>query len=1637
MSKTTVLSRRDVNDSTLAEISKTCNLPLEQIVDIYSCTPLQIATIVESAIHAGASVFQFVLTLSPLIELDGFCAALQQVVSLNSVLRTRFVECRYGLVQVITNEMHYTQRISGDLQEYLRMNKGLPLSWGAPLFRSGIIDRKLVLTIHHGIADHASLTPLFDDVLSVYHGREPRKRADFKDFVAHCLEIDESTAKAFWEPRFRGAPAIFPKVEFDYIPLATQLMTRKITLNRIDEEFSLAHMPSFIEAAWALTASTYTGNENVAFGLVLSGRTSCSAAAETTLGPTIAVLPVQVNLKHDTTLEGILKDSAAARRQLQTHSALQYGLTRIRTVSEAARIAAGFQTLLNIRPRWYDPKEASEVTYDYMDEPHGAFALALSCDLEDAIISVRAMFDPAVLCERQMGRILQQFEHYLQSLFEAPRKTKLSHIPRLNSHDLSEVISMNNKVHEQGRVYKCIHELFSTKSQEQPTVIAVDAHDGCATYGELEEMSDRLAQELRRKGVTAECPVAFIFEKSMWTVVSILSIMKAGGACVPIATSDPATRKATVISRVAAKIILTSTAEYKGSLSLAPSVIEISAESISRLPKAVDANMRWKSSPENLAYILFTSGSTGLPKGVMLEHRNLASSLQCLISTFGWNSDSRILQFASHVWDASIGEIMGALLSGGCLCIPSGEARESDLIGFIKSSEVNCAALTPTVYRTLSPDELPGLKSLVSIGEAIPPDASKTWGKARRLFNGWGPCEASIISSVAELTPDSPYPQSIGNPINCSLWIANPRNVNELAPIGAVGEILIEGSCVARGYLEDDSKTKMSFIKPPLWAPPREGRLCNFYRTGDMAKYYPDGSICFVGRQDSQIKIRGQRLELGEVEGIIAGCSKVRDVSVTTKIHDGRTELVAIICLENSSLPRNAILQELSHEHSKVSSEDLRAARDHAHSRLPLYMVPTIWLAVEKLPRTSSAKVDRVAINQWLKTKNLSSARAALNIATGKSLTPPSTTQERLIQSIWSSVLSIPESEIGCESFFGQLGGDSILAMQVVGQARKRGLRISAASLLGSKTLTSIAKTSTAIQPAPENAVAPTNATPRDGQIIEQITATLTGLSGLNQHLRHENIDAIVPATDGQTTMLALSETGGRGYYIDFTLDFKPHLKTARLRRACEEVIQNHSILRTVFVCHSSTIQQIVLKASPPNRVVEETGKYTPNLAFRQGISLARFHLMSDGHTCQRLRLEIHHALYDAVSLGLIFRDLDAAYTGRPLSDGPEHHTWVLHVEMLGDSAPRKFWKEVLQGASMPFLVPPIPGAIRCHPLDEHIQIFVPLQKMKTSLGTPSSMIKAAWSILISFALDTDDVMFGEVTANRFLPFPGIEEVKGPCVNLIPVRARLNADMTLADLVSQIQDLSVAGMPHQHVRTGSIMADCSPWPSWTRFSTALVYQNHASVHDTLRIGDADAVLSNRGKLGDSTDIHLIATPCSDELEIELHYSSLTIPSEQIKWIVETLAKILDFFPSGLHKNLGEVKTDVHRAMGPYLIPSSCAAPSSGLFSDSPPPSAEALETVAQAWAKAKLYSRDPKEARSMWDCGATVLTTLLLSESYRACGYNISAEDIVRSPNVSMQARLVDSRKMSTDAETSAKSAMMQKQEVNINVHNN
>lgn len=471
MMDTKVLSRDDIDNETLEIIAEACQTSTRDIEDIYNCVHQQLDHVSHS--QPGRSEwFQIVLSFDEGIELERWCRALQRVVRANAVLRTRLVQCRgLGVLQVVIKEDHTTEHLSGDVEEYLRDDQARRMDFGVPLLRSAFIGRSFVLTIHHAIMDYWSLTTLVQqDIVMAFLGEAPPERPQFKEFVAHCLAIDERAAKAFWASRFdsRRLPVIFPPVPPGHTPYPSQAVEKEIVLTHQlgPGSISSTHVPTFAEAAWALTEATYADSDSISYGFVLSGRSPTLGGLESTLGPMHVEVPMQVNLniqqRKGMTVEQLVKDRAASLRQLQAHPALQYGLTNISLVNEAAQVSSKFQTLFNIIPA-LPPKfsAASDVPAPIrMDrvlwQARTLPALILRCKLESinrdgatqgpgaTRILLKTLYDPAVLPERQLHRILNQFEHTLRVLAEVPPTSRLDRLPLFNKHDLGEVMRWNH-----------------------------------------------------------------------------------------------------------------------------------------------------------------------------------------------------------------------------------------------------------------------------------------------------------------------------------------------------------------------------------------------------------------------------------------------------------------------------------------------------------------------------------------------------------------------------------------------------------------------------------------------------------------------------------------------------------------------------------------------------------------------------------------------------------------------------------------------------------------------------------------------------------------------------------------------------------------------------------------------------------------------------------------------------------------------------------------------------------------------------------------------------------------------------------------------------------------------------------------
>ncbi|KAI7974044.1 hypothetical protein EIK77_005257, partial [Talaromyces pinophilus] len=658
--------------------------------------------------------------------------------------------------------------------------------------------------------------------------------------------------------------------------------------------------------------------------------------------------------------------------------------------------------------------------------------------------------------------------NYAGKILEIFRKA-VSWIVTMPDDSVAQVALLTNKNEEQIRrwnrevppaVNECLHDRVREQGRARAEATAVCAWDGELTYGQLDAQAEQVAHHLVTLGVGPEVMVALCMDKSKWAVVAMLAILKAGGAVVPLGTQHPITRIEGVMRDTAATIILVDAGMAERLAGQAPHLVTVDTALLDRLDSPSGQACETVK-PENVAWVIYTSGSTGTPKGVVLEHQALCTSIQTHGSTFGMDNHTRTLQFSAYTFDVSISDIIGTLQFGGCVCVPSEEDRLGRLEEVMRDMKVNFATLTSTVAGLLRPSALPLLKTMVLVGEAVKPAVVETWLRCCIILNAYGPSECCIHSTCGQPITDKRQAAIIGHPLAVRLWVADTLNYNHLCPIGVPGELLIEGPQLARGYLHDANKTAAAFVTDPGFVQQYGfGSGRRMYRTGDLVRQNDDGSLTFLGRRDTQIKIRGQRVETGEIEYWAAQHPAVHDVIVLYPNHGPfQNRLVGIIVLHDlaSSTGYTSHIEQVDPGKLAALSNQISTLRQHLSRHVMEYMIPTIWVPLAALPINTSSKVDRLQLSEWIASVDPTKTQIIEESLTGNASKMPATALERRLQELWSSVLNVPLDRISLNRSFLALGGDSVTAMQVVSYARSQGLQLAVRDVLQSQSISQLA----------------------------------------------------------------------------------------------------------------------------------------------------------------------------------------------------------------------------------------------------------------------------------------------------------------------------------------------------------------------------------------------------------------------------------------------------------------------------------------------------------------------------------------------------------------------------------------------------
>jgi amino acid adenylation domain-containing protein len=861
---------------------------------------------------------------------------------------------------------------------------------------------RLFVTLHHIIIDGFSLYNLFmPELISFYKAFSttqssplPELPIQYADFATWQRQQTFEAQLSYWKMVLGNNP---PRLQLptDYPRPATptfQGAKQHFTLSQsLTTKLKLLNQQEGVTLFMTLLATfntllyRYTGQDD----LVIGSFADCHdrSELEPVMGYFLNPLVLRTDMSGNPTFKQLLARVREVTIGAYSHHDLPFQqLVEALKPTRAPGQNPFFEVALTLEP----PVKSLDSDWklcqydDDIDTDTAKFELSIEFEERTSDIIARIEYRTDLFEKATIERMIGHFQTLLEGIVANPLE-HISELPLLTKHEQHQLVQWNDTQIDYPKD-KCIHQLFEAQVESTPEAVAVRFEDQQLTYRELNKNANQLAYYLQTLGVKPEVLVGICVERTIEMVIGLLGILKAGGAYVPIEPNYPLARIRYMLEDSTAPLLLTQS-HLKAQLS------ELEHESVVVYLDEVDLANQPTENPlsnnfaKDLAYVIYTSGSTGKPKGVMIEHFGAVNLATFQHHYFHTNTDSRILQFASLSFDAATWEVLMSLCSGATLQLVPMSQIQTDLTDILQKQAITHATLPPSVLNVLSNSNLSHLKYLIVAGEACSPELVRQWTQPGRHFiNAYGPTETTVCASVFECTPDGDKPP-IGQSIaNTRIYILDKNN--QPLPPSIPGELCIAGDGLARGYLNRPELTAEKFIEVELF-----GKTERIYKTGDLAKWLPDGNLEYLGRIDHQVKLRGFRIELGEIEATLIQHENVKEAVVILQTDNPR--LVAYVTL---AIPIDEVTGVL---------------RTWLRARLPEYMLPASFTVLDKLPLTPNGKIDR-------NSKELS----------GENFIAPRSHKEKRLADIWCQVLGI--DKIGIHDNFFELGGHSLQAVQLV-----------------------------------------------------------------------------------------------------------------------------------------------------------------------------------------------------------------------------------------------------------------------------------------------------------------------------------------------------------------------------------------------------------------------------------------------------------------------------------------------------------------------------------------------------------------------------------------------------------------------------
>lgn len=1450
-------------DLVVRQTADQCGVDISAIEDIFPCTGAQKELLSMTAKRPGDCIATFHLELREHVDIDRFRQAWEHVSRSKAlILRCRIVDMptEDGLVQVQVNKPIQWDSCH-NLEEYIQKTSGMGKDLGQPLTRLTMIDlagddgvrrRSCLLTQHHAIYDGYSLKLLLQEVSKAYlhplehvSDKSIMTAPSFRSFMKYVMTMDKEKVKEFWRSQFAGIEAVpFPQLpHHGYQSKANSALHRKIDHLSLKSGNRDVTASTIIRAAWSILAAQHTGSDDVVFGALVTGRQAPVEGIDRMVAPLIAALPIRITLEPGERIDAFLK--RVHQQSVDMIAYEQSEILDIRRIDADTERATRFNTLLvvqapaDMRGRSYaDDSQSpiksctelkSRVRRLGSFNPH---ALLVECQLSNTdSLGLELSFDYNVVDPVQAERLAAQFEHVLRQICESGHM-KVDEVDITSPQDLAEIWRWNAHIPE--AVQTSVQDRIAEAVNLWPEAQAICAWDGSLSYKNLDELSDRLATQLVALGAGNGIVIALCFEKSMWQPVAALGAIKVGATCVALDVQHPEERLRDIVRQAGSKIVLSSAS--KVGLAGRISNGEVFVVDGTRFPKPYTTSMvnghvsLHKGRPSDILYILFTSGSTGVPKGILMTNEAFSSAVTHQADALLVGRGSRLFDFVSYSFDITWSNLLNTLIRGACLCIPSEWERMNDFAGAFNRLQANYLHFPPSVAASLTPSTLPGLRTLLMGGEPILNLEVSRWTQAENIRGIYGPAECA--QGAVSIDPvDANCPNShVGLPFGARFWLIQPGRLDKLAAIGAVGELLIEGPTLAREYLGDPEKTAAAFIDAPKWlrrgAPGHQGRSSILYKTGDLLRYNSDGTFTFVGRKDGMVKLRGQRIELSEIECNIRSslhdpnlCDAIAAEMITPR--DSETPVIVVfVSLVEVNGASDSSKQGMQTRLRLV----LKGVVERLSERLPRYMLPGAYIPLAKMPVTGTNKINRRALRE------IGNAQTHQMLAEFQLHVPeddfraPETVMEKRLQALWALILRIEISCIGAESDFFRLGGESIAAMRLVSAARQQNISLTVANVFLKPRLYQLAEVVTnnvveeeTLQPPPPFSLLPPEIDTKSF-IRRSVLPLFDG--------KVERVKDVLPTTAFQTRAIldALQEPPARWFH--WILDLPSDVDFSKLQQACEKLVEYYDILHTVFIYTEGRFLQIQLENFKPEfeRLQcqdEESGSFVDALCQQDlkrkrvlGTSFVRFIAVQDASGQHKLVFRLSHAQVDGYSVEVLLKGLSSLYYGEELRTPPSFAQFVAFNQQRQKSN-LAYWTQRLKGSNFPNWSTSNPTPpVQAYSLDDRLVMeeTMPMPLTSRTEGySVATKFHAACCIVLSRFFQQEELIVGRLVTGRSMLPSTLQNTMGPCLSEIPIRVRIHPSDTLLTVTQRLHQQFIEDSSHEGLGMDAIVQQCTDW----------------------------------------------------------------------------------------------------------------------------------------------------------------------------------------------------------------------------------